>query len=121
MKVNGCQDAERAKEFKFGQMDQNIADSGEITRPMEQELFITQMVMSMKGNGKTIKLVGKELTHIKMEQNILDSGDKISKMVLEWRCGLMVKNTKDSIKTVPKMEKEFSNSLTKATMKENFA
>ena len=61
-------------ESKFGQMVQNMKESGRTIKLMEKEHFGMQMVIFMKVNGLTIKHKEKACTHILTELNIRDNG-----------------------------------------------
>ena len=54
------------QESKSLQMETNMRVSGKITKPVVGGNSITLMVISMKVNGKTIKLMDSEFTYIKM-------------------------------------------------------
>jgi len=119
-KVIGFKEKEKAQELKYGQMDPNMSVNGKVIRPMDKELFITQMVIFMKVNGSMIKHVVRELTLTKMVPSTSDNGKMTNKTDTVLNNGSMDKSMKGSIKTELKLVKESSNLSIKATMKDNF-
>jgi hypothetical protein len=105
IKVNGSKANVRDSEFKFGQMGQNMWDSGKIIKLMDMELYIMQMGIFIKENGLTIKLVVKEHILIKMGQNMLDNGRMTNKTDMVFSNGQMEKFMKVNIKMVQKQER----------------
>lgn len=93
---------------KYGQMEANMKDNGELTRQMEKGSFITQMEIFTRVIGSMIRLMGKGFIPIQTEPNMLDNGKMINSTALEFKNGLMAKNMKDSIEMVLKLERVFS-------------
>jgi len=98
-KVNGQKkDSDMAEESKYGQMAQNMKDTGRMIWQMAGEDSYIKMETSMKESGLTIKLMVEEPTSMLMELNILESGLMINRMDMELRRGLMVPATKAIMK-----------------------
>ena len=57
-------------ELKYGQMAENMRESGQAIEQMEKDSFGTQMVTSTKETGKRIKQTAMDFTSTLMEQNI---------------------------------------------------
>ncbi len=60
MMENGLVDSEMDTEFKNGQMVHDMKVSGEIIEPMVKVNLLTLMVIFMRENGSTIKLMERE-------------------------------------------------------------
>ena len=69
------------------------------------------MVMSMRENGRMIKLMVKESIHMLMAVDTMVIGLKISNMVLDLKNGLMVLPIKESMSKAKNTEKENSHGL----------
>lgn len=55
--------------FKYGLIIPNTKASGNATKPMAEEFFITQMGMPMMESGRMTRPVGRGPTCIAMEQS----------------------------------------------------
>jgi hypothetical protein len=61
---NGRMGTDMVMEYKYGQMVQNMKDTGVIIKLMERVNFGMQMVMYLMENGKKIKLMDSEYIHM---------------------------------------------------------
>lgn len=83
-----------AVESKFGQMDQDMTDSGETEWQMDMEDLCMLRVMCMKESGPKTKPMDTEFTLILMEADMKVNGFKINNMVSVSSNGQMVPNTR---------------------------
>lgn len=67
--------------FKYGQMDLDTMDSGEIIWQMDTEDLFTLKETSMKESGPKIRLMAMESILILMEADMKVSGSKTNNMV----------------------------------------
>lgn len=74
---------------KFGLISHYTKVTGWMIGPMVGVDLSIPMVMSMKGNGKMIKLMVKGFILNMMDRAMLESGQKISSMVMVFKNGLM--------------------------------
>ena len=74
---------------KFGLISHYTKVTGWMIGPMVGVDLSIPMVMSMKGNGKMIKLMVKGFILNMMDRVMLESGQKISSMVMVFKNGLM--------------------------------
>jgi hypothetical protein len=101
IKENGSQDQEaRAKkmvvEFRYGQMDRDTMDSGEMEWPMGMVVWFTLRAMSMKENGPKTKQMVTVYILTLMEAGMRANGSQISNTEVALKNGQMVPNTKAS-------------------------
>jgi hypothetical protein len=61
-------------EFKYGKMEQNMKEIGNLIKRMDKEKYHTPMETFTRENGLQIKLTGMENIFIKMEINIWANG-----------------------------------------------
>ena len=83
MMENGLVKIEMVTEFRFGVMEQSMRVNGSIIEQMVEGNFGILMAISLKENGKMIKLVEKAFTLILMEQNMKVIGWMTFNMDLE--------------------------------------
>ena len=81
---------------KFGLMRIHMLVNGVITKRMGRVFFITQMAMSIRDSGSTIRPMVRELIFTRMELNMLEIGKITNRMGKELRSGLMDRGMKDS-------------------------
>mgnify|MGYP006891261739 CR=1 FL=1 len=95
-KVNGLSTKIKKTEevCKYGPMEADTMDSGEMEWPMDKADSYTQREMSTKENGQTIKQMVLVCTPISMEADMKGNGTKTSSMALESNNGQMVPSTK---------------------------
>lgn len=74
MMVHGEVTYEKAMEFKYGMMEQNIRETGTTIKLMGEASLLILMVMYMMELGLMIKLQEREHIIITMVQNTKDSG-----------------------------------------------
>lgn len=63
-KASGKMETDKDLEFKYGQMELNMKDTGKTTRHLEEESFGMLMETYMMENGMKIKLMGMGFTLI---------------------------------------------------------
>lgn len=83
--------------FKFGQMDQDMMDFGEMEWLMALVVSFMLKVMYMKVNGLRIKQMVMVYILISMVADTKVNGSRINSMVLELNNGLMEQNMKVSM------------------------
>lgn len=106
---NGGERLEMGKEFKFGLMEQNMKESGNITGRMEEENLHTPMGIFMMENGRMIWQMDMECIYMLMVLNMKDNGLMINNMDMELKFGLMVLHIKGSLIIVSSMAKVKTN------------
>lgn len=89
MKENGKGEKEMGMGFRAPKMVFDMKEIGKITENMDLESIIIK-IESMKGIGKKIKCMDKELFFIRMATFIGESGKMIVKMGSEWQKETMV-------------------------------
>jgi hypothetical protein len=72
-----------AEVFKFGQMVQDMMDSGKMVWQTAMDVLCTLKEMSMRASGQKIKLMDMVFILILMEVDMRDSGSKINNMDTE--------------------------------------
>ena len=103
-------------EFKFGQMDHAMMDSGEIVWLMVMVDWSMLKVMFMRVNGLMIKQMEWAYIHIIKEADMLANGVKINSMVMVLNNGQMEPNLKVIMQMVSNMEKENSYGVIKVNI-----
>ena len=121
MKENGAltKKSDRAKEDKFGQMDQCMKDGGWKIKPTAKEDSFMLTVMSMMDNGLMIKLTDLVFTAILMEPNTRAIGKKINNTEMDSKPGQMVQDMKVNMFKERNMERVNSLGLMVALIMEN--
>lgn len=77
-KGNGLELKEKALEYKYGQMEPVMKETGRKARPVEKGNLLTFMEMFIKANGWMIRLM--DLVYTLMPRLVLDTKD-IGKMI----------------------------------------
>jgi hypothetical protein len=119
MMGNGKVFREKVMEFKHGQMEQGMKESGLIIKHQEEVNLYMLTMISMMDNGKMIKLMGMEFMYILMVQDMKVIGKTIIKMDMENNNGLMAVHILDSINKAKNMGKEHTNGETQVISKDN--
>ena len=101
--ANGKMGADMAMEFKFGQMERSMKDTGKIIRHMVKESFGMLMEMYLMEDGKMIKLMDLEYIHTLTALNMKVTGRMIYNMEKVLRLGQMVLSMMVHIKKEWKM------------------
>lgn len=83
-----------AKEHRYGKMEANIVDIGNMIKPTEKEDSYMLMEMPMKVTGIMIKLKAVAHMNMLMEQNMLVTGKKTDNTVMVLKHGQIMQNTK---------------------------
>ena len=83
-----------AEEFKFGQMDPDMMDSGETEWPMATEDSSMPKEMSTRANGLRIRLKAMVSTHTSTAAGTRDNGSRISSTDLVSSNGPMEPSTR---------------------------
>jgi ATP-dependent protease HslVU (ClpYQ) ATPase subunit len=104
---SGRMELEKGKVCKPGLTVRSMKDIGRTTKQMVMANYSMLMVIFMKVNGKTIKLMDKENIFIKMEQHTMEVGRKTNNMGMGERHGLMEPNMKEIILKAKRMKKEY--------------
>jgi hypothetical protein len=118
MMDNGKETIGKAMEYRFGQMEPDMKDTGSITKLIQRESSYMLMETFTKVNGKKIKPMVLVFIYILMEPCIKAIGKMIIRMVMVCKHGSIIANTKDCIKMVKKMEKGTTYGLMEAIIKE---
>lgn len=82
------------EEFKYGQMDQGMTDSGKMVWPMATEDWFTLKETSTRVNGKMTRPMVMEFTPISTEADTRDNGFKTSSTAWVLNSGQMVQSMK---------------------------
>ena len=86
------------KDSLSGLMALSSKGSGQMTKPMDWDIFFILMETFLKGLGSTIKLTAKEFTKVSSESAIQASGSMIFNMDMVSKDGLKARLTMESIK-----------------------
>ena len=105
------------KEFRFGQMVQDMKETGIMTWHQAMVNYITQIMMYMKESGRRIKQMEEECIHMLMALNTMENGRMISNMDMEKSLGLMGLYMKDNTMMERRMVKVNSYLQMEAYMK----
>jgi hypothetical protein len=92
-------------EFKCGQMEPDMKDTGKRAKLQEKENLFMLMETYMKEIGKRIRLLVLVFTFTIMEQNTKVIGSTIISTALEYKIGLMEVDMKDLISRAKKVVK----------------
>ena len=97
MKVSGAVVLEMVLEYKFGQIQQNIQESGLWVMLVAQASSYMQMAMCMRVNGDKIKQMEKVSICMKTESIMMGNGRMICKMEWGKNFGMMETNSKENM------------------------
>ena len=100
-------------------MEVNTLVSGFIIKRMGRVFFITQMAISIRVSGSTIRPTARAPFFTRMKRNMWEIGKMTSNTGKELRSGLMDRGMKGSLKTVKNLEKGSCSSKTGATTRDN--
>lgn len=90
---SGLEMSETGTEFKCGLISRDMKGIGKTIKRMARELSIMLMGMFTQVNGRMIKLMVGANTHMIMGRHMKGSGKKINRMEKVLKLGLMVQNT----------------------------
>ncbi len=106
MRENGEMSFAKVLGDKSGPMALVTKETGLMTRLTVSVNFSMQMAMSMKANGKMIKLMARELTLMQTVQDTRETGEMTSSTASVLKLGLMVLSMRANTLKARKTERE---------------